>query len=391
MKVVISCAGRFHAYDLARQLARQGVLLKLYTGYPLWKVDPDLRPYTETMPWVQAATTIIRKLRLRRLATVFEWWTMEIHDAWVARRLPPCDLLVAWSAMGKRSIREAKRRGIATVCDHGSAHIVFNDEIMREEYKRHGLRPRRVDPRVVRKELVEYADADRIAIPSSFVRQTFVQQGVSESKLLVVPYGVDLRSFRPVPKEDKVFRVVYAGSVSIMKGIPYLLEAVAPLSLPDFELVLVGGIWREIEPLLTRYRGRYRAVGHVPRLELYKWYSRGSIFVLASITDGFGLVMAQAMACGLPVIATTNTGAEDLFTDGVEGFIVPIRSPEAIREKVLYLYEHPEVRDAMAQAALRRVQTIGGWQEYGERMVQNYQLLLGDKLAESRAEGCVVP
>jgi glycosyltransferase involved in cell wall biosynthesis len=79
------------------------------------------------------------------------------------------------------------------------------------------------------------------------------------------------------------------------------------------------------------------------------------------------------MACGLPVIATTNTGAEDLFTDGVEGFIVPIRNPEAIREKVLYLYEHREIRKEMARAALERVRSLGGWETYGSIIVAAYK------------------
>lgn len=91
---------------------------------------------------------------------------------------------------------------------------------------------------------------------------------------------------------------------------------------------------------------------------------------------GLATVQGQAMACGLPVIATTNTGGEDLFTDGVEGFVVPIRSPEAIREKVLYLYEHPEVREEMSRAALQRVQQLGGWNDYGERMVATYEQAL---------------
>jgi glycosyltransferase involved in cell wall biosynthesis len=84
------------------------------------------------------------------------------------------------------------------------------------------------------------------------------------------------------------------------------------------------------------------------------------------------LVQAQAMACGLPVIATTNTGAEDLFTDGVEGFIVPIRNAEALREKLLYLYDHPDVRDGMADAALARVRAMGGWDSYGESAAAVY-------------------
>jgi len=81
------------------------------------------------------------------------------------------------------------------------------------------------------------------------------------------------------------------------------------------------------------------------------------------------------MACGVPVIATTNTGAEDLFTDGVEGFIVPIRDVAALRERIEILMDDESRRKAMADAALRRVQALGGWNEYGERALELYEAL----------------
>src|SRR5205085_5991502 len=104
--------------------------------------------------------------------------------------------------------------------------------------------------------------------------------------------------------------------------------------------------------------------GVVQRELLADYYSQGSVFVLASIEEGLALVQAQAMACGLPVIATTNTGAEDLFTDGREGFIVPIRQPDAIREKILLLYEDQRLQQQMSHAAIARVRSLGGWDSY---------------------------
>jgi glycosyltransferase involved in cell wall biosynthesis len=168
--------------------------------------------------------------------------------------------------------------------------------------------------------------------------------------------------------------------MSLRKGLPYLLEALATVRLPRFELWLIGGLTDEVRPFFKKYEGGFRYFGFIPRQKLYRYYSQGSVFVIASIREGLALVQAQAMACGLPVVATTNTGAEDLFTDGVEGFIVPIRDPEAIREKVLYLYKHPDVRNEMAQAALKRVQSLGGWNTYGEQMLAVYQKALARKV-----------
>jgi glycosyltransferase involved in cell wall biosynthesis len=273
------------------------------------------------------------------------------------------------------------------VCDRGSSHILYQDEILAEEYSLWKVPYRHSGPRIVERELQEYEECDLITVPSNFAYQTFIDKGVAREKLRLNPYGVDLTLFRPVPKRDKTFRVIFAGHLSLQKGIPYLLQAVAPLRLPDFELWLIGGLDPEIKPILERYRGSFRFLGFIPRTKLFSYYSQGSVFVIASVQEGLALVQAQAMACGLPVIATTNTGAANVFNNGREGFIVPIRDPAAIREKILYLYEHPDVREAMAQAAVERVQNLGGWEDYGNRALSVYEDALSRPLG-SRTLGC---
>jgi glycosyltransferase involved in cell wall biosynthesis len=144
-----------------------------------------------------------------------------------------------------------------------------------------------------------------------------------------------------------------------------------------------------MKPLVSRYEDRVRFFGAIPRTELYEYYSQGSVFVIPSLEEGLALVQAQAMACGLPVIATPNTGAQDLFTDGIEGFVVPIRAPEAIREKVLQLYKNPELRRGMGEAALRKVHSIGGWDSYGDSVFEMYSDALRFRDVAATAEaGC---
>src|SRR5205085_9036426 len=136
---------------------------------------------------------------------------------------------------------------------------------------------------------------------------------------------------------------------------------------------IIGPVQDEIKPLLRRWEGKARFLGMKRRNELYQYFGQASVLVLPSLEEGLALVQAQAMACGVPVIASANTGASDLFSDGVEGYIVPIRDPEAIRERILRLYEEPALRATMAAAALERVRSIGGWQSYGEQMLAVYQ------------------
>lgn len=372
MRVVVSSAGRFHAFDLAEQLRERGYLKAIYSAYPRWKINKDLQPYSRNFPWLLSAQVLASRLGWTNLADGLEWQVIERFDQWVAKRLEPADVVVALSGYGLYTRRAAKRIGALTVCDRGSAHILVTNEILAEEFVRHGIQYRTIGKRLIDKELQEYAEADLITIPSTFAYRTFLSQGVPQAKLRQVPYGVDLSLFRSIPKEDDVFRVIYVGQMSLRKGLPYLLEAVAPLKIPRFELVLIGALSPEIRLCFARYEGKYRYLGVVPRSELAYYYSQSSVFAIASVEEGLALVQAQAMACGLPVVATTNTGAEDLFTDGMEGFIVPIRDVTSIRERILYLYEYPDARAYMGQAALKRVQAMGGWKDYGNRAVQVY-------------------
>lgn len=374
LKVCIGSAGRFHTFDLARQMESQRRLCRLYTAYPRWKVDGLPKEKVSTFPWLKAPAAGLAHFGYANTSRQMEWLIHETFDRWMARRLEACDVFHCLSSFGRRTHRAAKQRyGALTVCDRGSSHIAYQDEILAEEYALWGVPYQPIDRRMVEWELEEYEECNLITVPSTFAYRSFIQKGTPQSKLRKIPYGVDLRCFRPVRKEDGIFRVIYVGALSLRKGIPYLLKAIDPLRhLTNFEVWLIGPVLPEVRPLLAKHEGSFRYLGVIPRVQLFRYYSQGTVLVLASIEEGLALVQAQAMACGLPVIATTNTGAEDLFTDGVEGFIVPIRNPDAIREKILFLYEHPAVRDEMAQTALARVQSFGGWERYGEQMLRVY-------------------
>jgi glycosyltransferase involved in cell wall biosynthesis len=101
------------------------------------------------------------------------------------------------------------------------------------------------------------------------------------------------------------------------------------------------------------------------------------VLVLPSIEDGFGLVMAEAMACGCAIISSTNTGGSDLYTDGVEGYIVPIRDPKALADRLQQLVEDRDLLARMRRAAKAKVAQIGGWSDYGDRWASLLQELTG--------------
>ena len=104
----------------------------------------------------------------------------------------------------------------------------------------------------------------------------------------------------------------------------------------------------------------------MPQEKLKEIMSCSHVMVLPSVEEGLAMVQAQAMACGCPVIATKNTGAQNLYVDQKEGFIVPIRQPNIITEKLQHLADHPDIRKSMSILALARVREMGGWRTYGD-------------------------
>jgi starch synthase len=371
--VAIGCQGRFHLFDLARQMERLCHLSNLYTGYPRFKVEALPRKKVSTFPWLMGPYMAAGRFNLQGCLEGYERLILRSFDEWVSRKIAPCDVYHCLSAAGVRTHSVVRKRyGAVSICDRPCSHILYQERITGEEYALQGLSFRGVDKYIKERELQEYELCDRIVVPSTFAFQSFIELGVPPTRIRKNPLGVDLRVYNPVPKKDNIFRVIYTGAISIRKGIRYLLEALSELRLPDFEIWLIGYARPDIAGTLARYEGKFNYIGPIDRRLLHRFYSQGSVFVFPSVDDGFGLVQAEAMACGLPVIATWNTGAPDLFTDGVEGFIVPIREPQMIREKVLLLYNNPDLRHEMSKAALRRVKAIGGWNDYGERAVQIY-------------------
>jgi glycosyltransferase involved in cell wall biosynthesis len=132
----------------------------------------------------------------------------------------------------------------------------------------------------------------------------------------------------------------------------------------------------ETRPILKKYEGHFKSFGQIPQEELYKYLSQGSVFVYFSMDEGFGMALLEAMASGLPVICTANVGAKDAVREGVDGFILPIRDVNGLKEKILYLYEHTKICQEMGKQARAQAESNFTWNHYGQRAVQAYEGIL---------------
>jgi alpha-maltose-1-phosphate synthase len=374
MNVVLSTIGKFHTFDLARQLHKRGALKTIYSGYPLFKLKKESLPKqsVKTFPYLHAPYMRFAP-RYTPARFLWEWQDRVWFDRFVAGQLPECDVFCGLSGSGLHSGRRAKSRGAKYVCDRGSAHIRVQDRILREEFELQGIPYPGVDPRIIMREEEEYEAADLITVPSAFAMNTFLEAGVPRRKMRLATYGVDLGMFHAcTARQPDDFNVVFVGGLSVRKGIRYLLDAFQQLQCKNKRLTLVGTVLPEMEATINalRHNPRIQVRGHVPQEKLKEILSASHALVLPSVEDGLGLVQVQALACGCPVIATQNTGAQDVFTDGKEGFIVPIRDAAAIAERLQRLADDPELSITMSQAAVQRVKSISGWDRYGDRMFQ---------------------
>lgn len=371
----------FHMYDLAAQLEQRGLLGRLYAGYPARYVPDRVRHRLVSHPPVVALRRLVGR-RVRTLDRSLNRAVIAEFDAWVRRkrRREPAAVVTGLSSFATTTLAEASARGEATICDRGSWHILETMEVLAAEAARWGLPPVPFDPWIIERELTEYDLVDRIVVPSTTALSSFIRRGHDPTRLTVIPYGVDLGAFAPGPEAERdPLEVLCVGTVGLIKGQAYLTRAFARARRPGAKLTLVGPVEPGVEQALE-LGDDVELVGAVPRQEVARRMSRAGVFVLASVQEGLALVLAQAMASGLPVVATEATGARDLVTDGVEGYVVADRDIGALTEALDRLLADPEQALEMGSRARARACALGGWDEYGS----SYATLVTELAGRSR-------
>jgi glycosyltransferase involved in cell wall biosynthesis len=209
--------------------------------------------------------------------------------------------------------------------------------------------------------------ADAVLVGSTYASDSFVAEGIPRSRMKVIPYGVDLGTFTPPTDDERArrdarsFKVVYAGQLTQRKGLSYLLEGYRQFARADSQLLLVGSAVGDPRALAP-YSHLFRHLPHQTRPDLARSYRSSDVFLFPTLVEGMPLVVLEAMACGLPVIVTAN-GPADIVRDGIDGFVVPARDPQAIARRLDELHRHPDQRAEMGRNASRRAAEFG-WEAY---------------------------
>jgi alpha-maltose-1-phosphate synthase len=370
IKVVYGAPNRAHHYGYARELHKAGILKAFVSGFPRYSPRSPLAEIGTALKRVDQLQTIyIASLKFRMPKLVSEelaHWAKIQMDCASRQPLKDADIFLFYNGCGLDSARWFRRNGGIGIVEAVNSHVLVQEQILAEEHRRLALPWRRFNPREVRRRVAEVEEADYVLLPSTFVARSFLARGIPAQRLLQVPYPVQkiagaAESMRRSERDEKVFRVLYVGSISVRKGLRYLIEAFRLFKHPKKELWIVGttanpsGLEDISLPEGTRFFGPLKGEA------LQDVYARATIFCLPSIEDGFGLVLIEALYYGLPIIATENTGIEDLLSDGKGGMVVPIRDVSAILDWLNLLAEDGgllERKRMEAAEALNRLENL---------------------------------
>lgn len=284
--------------------------------------------------------------------------------------------VICYDSCALKTFEAAREVGTLCILDQVVGHIKTGEEILAAERKLHpefaDSFPGATVDWMLERCTMEAIVADMVIAASEYVRDSLIMNGVSPSRIALCPYGVDTKRFHPAVKiDDRPFQILFVGQISQRKGIKYLLEAVKDLHLEKVELILMGNVTGKGEGLKS-YEGIFKHIRHVPYSKLPQYYQKADIFVYPSLHEGSALAIYEALASGLPVITTPNSGS--IVRDGVDGFIVPIRDIEALKEKILLLHQNKDLMDQMGLQARKRAESFT-WQAYRQRLgsiVQNF-------------------
>ncbi|MBV9597053.1 MAG: glycosyltransferase family 4 protein [Chloroflexi bacterium] len=370
LNVAIVVHGRWDAFDLARELDRRGVNVRLLTNYPSQVVSRfGVRRDMVRGFWPHGVLArAVARAGSARLAARCEPVLHSLFGRWAAATLRKerWDVVYAFSGVAEEAFSRLQRAGPLRVLVRESSHIRTQERLLCEEELRTGIPQERPSVWRIAREEREYALADVIRVLSSFSYQTFVDEGVRGDKLRLVLSGADLGRFRPSAEvvharvarilSGEPLRVLNVGTFALRKGVWDSAAVIDALG-DEFQFRFVGPVAPEVAPIAARLQER--GVEFWPKqaeASLPAAYAWADLFMLPTIEDGFQAVLAQAAASGLPILTTPNGAGRDLVRDGNNGWVLPVRCPDVFALQLRWADCHRQEFAEMVQATYAHFQ-----------------------------------
>lgn len=385
MQVSISTWSRFHLFDLAEQLFNQGSLYSICSTLPRSKAERDvifanvdnskLHTYSPLFMLEFALGRILGNTRLNELSAILTTKTyQDFVQNHLAKNIENIDAYIAISGSGYRGGKLMVDQGKIYFFDRGSTEITHQLAVMKTLHERLSLPCREVAKWLIDNETKEAELATAITVPSSFCKKTFVDKGLNPDKIHVIPYGVNLTEFfrEPASKTSSKNQILFCGQFSIRKGAHLLVDYFRNYPCHGCRLSVVGSVNPNLYKLFgSTITANIDFHGVVPRKQVRRYMQESKALILPSYEEGLALVMPQALACGIPVIASVQSGATEYIRDGYNGFILEDITTQSIHSAMQRLYSMTvQEQEIMSLNCIASVKDIGGWELYGKRWME---------------------
>lgn len=385
MKVTISVGGRFHAFYLAEYLQRQGHFYHLATSYPKFEVAKY------GIDTNKVSTVISKEIIERGWHKIFGSYPSNIlmcnwYDYVTSLQIPlDGDVYIIWSGFALQTIQKIRKHNpkAKIILERCSTHIRFQYEILQEAYHFLPQNAKNMlpSPEMIAKEQAEYELADFIALPTNFTKKTFIDKGIAENKLIVNPYGVDLKDFtynEVLKDKSEVLNILFVGAFCVRKGAKTFLKIVDTLKdNKNIRFQIVGSMEKGLEEKIAPYLNKnlfYQP--SIPQKELNSFYEKADVFLFPSYEEGMAYVTLQAMACGLTLVVSNNSGAGMVVEHGKTGFLFEPEETEKYVETILLLAKNKDLCRKIGNEVHNKVKMGFTWEDYGQRALQNYKTAL---------------
>ncbi|MBN9299434.1 MAG: glycosyltransferase family 4 protein [Filimonas sp.] len=405
MKVLLVHPGTQHSRQLALELYKRGILYQYWTGFALAesnvfavclkkisarmykrisnRVIPELPSRKiKTLPLLEfKAIRALKESQSNKELILFtrnEAFQKQIPDNIIQN----ADVIIGFDTSSWILAERCKKFGKKFILDISIAHPASKERAYEQILK---LYPdwfftlNRKTGKLIQIEEQEMKLADKIVVASSFTQKTLTENGVSNRKIVMNPYGVDASDFHPVYNKQKGrTRFVFVGQVDARKGVPLLLDAWMNINRSEALLTLIGPISDSTADFIKAHYSDVEILGKVSFEELKRILPEYDVFVFVSYFEGFGLVILEAMACGLPVLTSVNTCGPDVLDNGKSGFIIGLDNAQELEEKMRYMIDHTDEKELMGKSA-RSKSELFTWDSYGDRWEKIIYEVANDK------------
>lgn len=282
------------------------------------------------------------------------------------------------------AIDKARRLGMKVIVDHSIAHPAFMEKQLRDEYYRNKqLFDMGMDSTRWQGILRDCEKADVLLVNSQFVKDTFCEYGYPQDKIKIVYLGVR-KDFQYLKKtyelNNGILRILFTGGFSFRKGAEYVIEALKELDhrgMP-YQMTVVGD-YNEVKGLIAEYCPRHlNLVGVVPQDDLKQYLSTSDVYLFPSLCEGCASSGMEAMAAGLPVITTKESGLP--IKHNVNGFIVKTKDAWSIIDALYFIYRDKSLRERIGQNAAKLISKNYTWELYAKRVNSIYEEMIKDSI-----------